>query len=323
VKILIVNNLKAGQGDAGLFGFVRALSAEGAEVTLRPTRGGAMAQAVDDAGSFDRVVAAGGDGTASAVAYALRNSGIPVLPYPAGTANLLALNLRIPTDPVKCAEVTLAGEHVEVDLGEISYGRTRRRGAPERRGTPRPPSPEQIGFAIVAGAGFDASIVEGANRLKDQIGASAYLVSAIRNIEPTQTRIRLVLDGEEHETEGSAVMVVNFAKIQFDLKLVSGGNPTDGLFELAVVKAKHVAELLPAVVAAFIDTIVDFPDRAGMVETYQASEIEVSMDPPLPLQADGETLSASSPFRAHVLPRAATFVVPPGTLSAGTGNLGR
>ena len=54
---------------------------------------------LEDAKDFDRVVAVGGDGTVSGVCYELRGSGVPMLPYPAGTTNLLALNLRLPSEP--------------------------------------------------------------------------------------------------------------------------------------------------------------------------------------------------------------------------------
>lgn len=43
------------------------------------------------------MIAAGGDGTVSSVAHALAGSGMPIMVYPAGTANLVALNLEVHT----------------------------------------------------------------------------------------------------------------------------------------------------------------------------------------------------------------------------------
>lgn len=312
MKVLLVNNLKAGQGDARLYDYVRELNARGAEVTLRSMGDGrTIEHALRDAEAFDRVVTAGGDGTASAAAYLLRDTGIPLLPYPAGTANLLSMNLNVPLEPARCADVTLEGRLVKVDLGEIDYCREHRAIAgKERRRTPRGAAPTRMGFANMAGAGFDASIMEGARTLKPQIGVGAYLVAALHNLEPQIAQIRLTLDGCTVETEGSAVLLVNFARIQFDIEITHDSDAQDGLLEVVVIKARHVADLLPAVLAAFLDRIVTYPDRSQAIDTYRARSVEVVCDPPLPLQSDGDIIGGVTPLTGRVLPGAATFVVP-------------
>jgi diacylglycerol kinase family enzyme len=319
MRVLIVNNLRAGQGDAGLYDYVRELAREGAEVTLRPlTAERGLEHALRDAEDHDRVVAAGGDGTVSATARLLRNTGIPLMPYPAGTANLIALNLKMPLDPVRLAETTLRGRLLRTDLGELAFEPPRGDVAAERRRRARRGARRPIGFTGIAGAGFDADIIEGARDLKQMLGAGAYLVSAMRNAAPTVGAITMDLDGRRVETEGSAVLLVNFGTIQFDLAVTHDSDGADGLLEVVVIKARHVTELLPVVMAAMLDRIVDFPDRTQVIDTYRARRIEVTSVPPLPLQADGETLGASTPFSAKVLPLAATWVVPAapaGTLS--------
>jgi len=267
LKVLLVNNLKAGRGDSRLYDYVRELNLQGAEVMLRSIGDGrSLEHALRDAEDFDRVVTAGGDGTASAASYILRDSGIPLLPYPAGTANLLAMNLGIPLDPVRCADTTLGGKLARVDLGELNYRREHRPpGGIERRSSVRAQPRTRMGFAIMAGAGFDATIMEGAQGLKGQIGAGAYLVAAIQNIEPQMAAITLDLDGKTVETEGSAVLLVNFARIQFDLTVTHDSDAQDGLLEVVVIKAKHVTELLPMVMAALLDRIITYPDRSQAI----------------------------------------------------------
>jgi diacylglycerol kinase family enzyme len=312
VKVLLVNNLKAGQGEARLYDYLRELNVRGTEVTLRPVdEERTLDHALRDAEDFDRVVTAGGDGTASAAAYILRDTGVPLLPFPAGTANLLAMNLGIPLDPVRCADTTLQGKLVRVDLGELNY---RREDRPpdgiERRRTARAVHRTRMGFAIMAGAGFDATIMEGAQSLKSQIGAGAYLVAAVQNIEPQMARITLELDGKTVETEGSAVLLVNFARIQFDITVTHDSDAQDGLLEVVVIKARNVTELLPVVMAAWLDRIITYPDRTQALETYKARKVEIASDPPLPLQSDGDLLGGVTPISGRVLPKAATFVVP-------------
>ncbi|MDO8964387.1 MAG: diacylglycerol kinase family protein [Coriobacteriia bacterium] len=312
MKALLVNNLKAGQGDARLFDYIRELNVRGVEVTLRSIGGDrTLEHGLRDAEDYDRVVTAGGDGTASAAAYLLRNTGVPLLPYPAGTANLLAMNLGIPLEPARCADATLNGRTVRVDLGELSYENAGRPpGGNERRRIARPGVATRMGFAMMAGAGFDANIMHGAERLKDQIGAGAYLIAAVQNLEPQMATITLDLDGKTVETEGSAVLLLNFARIQFDLSIAHESDPTDGRFEVVVIKAKHMTELLPVLMAAFLDRIVTFPDRTQWLDTYSAKRVEIRSEPALPLQSDGDALGGVTPLSGRVLPKAATFVIP-------------
>jgi diacylglycerol kinase family enzyme len=311
LRILLVNNLKSGQGDAGLYDYVRELSLAGAELTMRPiTPDGGLERALRDAEDHDRVVAAGGDGTVSSAAHLLRGTGIPILPYPAGTANLIARNLKVPSDPVRLAEATLRGRVMRTDLGELTYEPPPPELPVDRRRRPRNGRKLRIGFTGMAGAGFDAEIMEGAEKLKDVLGAGAYLVAAMQNVEPTVAAITMELDGRRIETEGSGVLLVNFGTIQFDLSVTHDSDGADGLFEVVVFKTRHVTDLLPVVMAAMLDNIVDFPDRSRAMDTYRARRIEVRTEPGLPLQSDGDPLGASSPFSARVLPLAATWVVP-------------
>jgi diacylglycerol kinase family enzyme len=291
MRVLVIDNLKSGQGDAGLYAFVRQLVAAGADVDVRPFEGGDVAPLLDGHGAYDRVVAGGGDGTVSSVAYALKGTGVPILAYPGGTANLLALNLGLPHDPAALARATLAGKALCTDLGEIEV-------------TGAPP----FGFAIMAGAGFDAKVMEGASELKPTLGVGAYLLSVMRNLTPTVADFRVWLDGELLATDGIAVILVNFAKIQFDLAVTHDSVADDGLLEVVVIRTRNVAGLIPTVWQALLDRLGSVPDRSGL-DIRSARSIRVESDPPMPLQFDGEVMTASTPFEARVLPSAASFIV--------------
>lgn len=293
MRVLVVDNPRSGQGDARLYSFVRELVAAGAEVVCRPMPPGPPPPPLlGDAASFDRVVAGGGDGTASSLAYALRGTGAPILAYPAGTANLLALNLALPWDPAALASITLEGKSLQADLGELTVG-----------------GREPIGFAIMAGAGFDAKVMEGAADLKSTLGVGAYFLSVMGNLAPTVADFRIWLDGDLLATDGIAVIIVNFAKIQFDLAVTHTSDATDGLLEVAVIRTRSAVGLIPAVWQALLDRLGNMPERAGL-EIHSAREIRVESDPALPLQHDGEVAGATTPFSARVLPGAAVFLVP-------------
>ena len=99
MRLLVVNNLASGYGEGSVYDFVRSLAQDGDEVAIRSTDGTTdLRTFLHDAEEFDAVAAAGGDGTIAAVAHLLADTGIPLLPFPAGTANLLAMNLGLPTE---------------------------------------------------------------------------------------------------------------------------------------------------------------------------------------------------------------------------------
>jgi len=291
MNILIIANLRSGLGDPGLYDFVRELGDNGAEVTLRFMReGGDLKHLLRDAPSYDRVVAAGGDGTVSSVVYALRSTGIPVMPYPAGTANLIAHNLRMPVEPVELARLALDGTPVALDIGELDVD-------------------GGVGFLMIAGAGFDADLVAKAHDLKQVIGEGAYLLAAIQNLQPTVSTFFITMDGRQVVTEGIAVMIVNLARIQFDLSVTHGSDARDGLLEVVVLKPRSVAGLLPAVWAALLDRLGDHTARPGL-EIHSAREISIRSEPALPVQSDGDLLATRTPISARVLPGAALLILP-------------
>lgn len=298
MNILMIANLRSGIGDPGLYDFVRELGSHHVDVTLRFLHEDTdLTHLLRDVDSYARVVAAGGDGTVSAVAYALRDTGIPLLAYPAGTANLLARNLRLPLDPAELAIALIAGRTVSIDLGELVLP-----GSGARREL-------TTGFAIAAGAGFDATIMESANNLKSTLGEGAYILAALQNLNPRVSRFVLELDDRVVETDGIAVLVMNLARIQFDIAVTHGADAQDGLLEVVVVTASTPAGLLPAIWAALVDRLQPHPQRPGL-EVHTASHIRITADPPLPIEYDGETLPTSTtPMTARVLPRAGTFIV--------------
>jgi len=301
MRVLCVINARSGQSGTGIYETLKAIGHTGAEVTLRYFHGGTtLRDIVRDGDKFDRVIAAGGDGTVTGVCYALRGTNVPVLAYPAGTANLLAMNLKIPSDPQKLASIALGDHTMTLDMGEVRIGSP---GALDRR---------VEGFLVGAGAGFHTSIVEVADDLKQSLGVSAYFVGALANLMPTISKFTLTLDDKEVvRTEGIAVLVLNVARLQFDIPLIHHSDPTDGLLDVIVLRTKNALELLPVVWAAIIDlTTGNYTDRSPGVETYVAKHIIVEAEPALQVQFDGELLSATTPFEARVLPGSTRLLVP-------------
>ena len=282
MKLLVINNLSSGFGEGAVYDFVRSFMQDGDEACLRSTDGTTgVSTLLDDAASFDAVIASGGDGTVATVSYMLADSGIPVLPFPAGTANLLALNLASPMEPHALAKMVREGRTLDFDLGEIE----------------------------VEGRKFGFGIMHGAEAGKRLFGPMAYLSAAIANPMPQKSHFILDLDGERLESDGLGILLVNFSKIQFDITVTHDNEPRDGEFNVVVLKAKTAFELIPAVLAGLLDRGGDFPDRTGALEIHRARTVRVEADPPMEVQYDGEATRLMTPFSARILPRAARFFV--------------
>ncbi|MFR5000082.1 MAG: diacylglycerol/lipid kinase family protein [Slackia sp.] len=285
--MLIINNLASGYREGSVYDFMRSFVEDGDEVCLRSSDGTtSIEHLLDDAEQFDAVVASGGDGTIATVAYRLRDTGVAVLPYPAGTANLLSLNLLEPNEPHALAKLARAGKTLDFDMGEIEHdGKT-------------------FGFMIMAGAGYDATIMESAAPNKRLLGPVAYFLAAGSNISPQHSRIRLDIDGKKVETQGLGVLLVNFSEIQFGISVTHCNQPRDGKLGVVVLKAKTPSSFFRRF--STTSTATARPRRA--LEIYEDA-IEVSANPAFEIQYDGEPTGNTTPFVARVLPRSARLIV--------------
>ncbi|WP_165060073.1 diacylglycerol kinase family protein [Adlercreutzia sp. ZJ154] len=293
MKLLVVNNTASGLGDLSVFDFCRAFAEDGDEIIIRTTNGTSdLRTFLGDADKFDCVVAAGGDGTVSSVAYMLANTGIPILPYPAGTANLLAMNLASPSDIHEFVKMARQMNTMEFDFGEIELS-----------------DGQRFGFALIAGAGYDATIMKSAEFGKKLLGPVAYFTSAFANATPQYSQFELTIDNETIHTSGVGVLIINFSKIQFDISLVHQNEPRDGAFDVVVFHTKDAFGLIPALFAAILDRNGEFPERTDALEVYRGTTIEVKANPSLLVQYDGEVTSTNTPFKVRMMPAAATFVV--------------
>jgi len=296
MRVLIISNLVSGLKTGAIHDFCRYFARDGDDITMRATSGNTKIEdMLRDATEYDLVVAAGGDATISAVAYEIRNSNIPLLPFPAGTANLLATNLGTPEEPSALARIARALKTEHFDIGELVY----------KQGE----ETKIKGFDVIAGAGYDATIMRRAERLKERLGPMAYFAAAISEPNPKVANFTVTLDNEVLKIEGIAVLVVNFAQIFPDLSIIHGNDAKDGLFEVVVIKKQHPVELLPALFAAFLDAMGNFPDRADAFEVRHSANVLIESDPLLEIQFDGDIPVATTPIEAHILPAATRFVV--------------
>ena len=298
MKLLIIDNLGAGLKEGRVYDFMRVLARDGDELCVRSTAGETRIQdMLADAPAFDGVVASGGDGTVAAVCSALADTGVPILPFPSGTANLLAGNLDSPDEVHALANLVREGLTLDFDLGELE--------------TPA----GKIRFNMMAGGGFDGSIMKSAAPLKPRLGSFAYYQAVLGNILPPVAQFSLDIDGEQRDVEALGILGINFSKLQGGISITHENRPRDGLLDIGLLKGKTAFDLLLPMGAAILDADGNVPGRA-QVEFLRAREVRVLCTPALDTQYDGEPLQTESSFTLRCLPKATRFFVTPETRAA-------
>ncbi|HVZ17772.1 MAG TPA: diacylglycerol kinase family protein, partial [Terriglobales bacterium] len=174
-RVAILYNPRSGMGRSRRRADVERAAAvfrvQGIEVELQPTAGphcaDSQARQFIQSG-FDTIVACGGDGTVHDVLQGLAGSDATLGVIPLGTANSLAADLGLATDPAKAAAQLLTAKPTRLAIGKIEYQHK-----PEQR--------ERRYFTVAAGVGIDAALFYKLNaRFKQRYGMAAYVGESLR-----------------------------------------------------------------------------------------------------------------------------------------------
>lgn len=252
-----------------------------------------LAREAVEAGA-DVVAAYGGDGTIMEVASGLMGSEVPLAVFPGGTANVMSVELGISSDLAEASALICGDETSEtipIDMGRVE-------GLGEK----------DTNFILRVGIGFEADMVEGADRnLKDRVGSLAYMLSALQALRnPVMSRYHLTIDGQEIESEGISCLVCNSGSLgQGALSLSPLISVRDGLLDVFVIRKAEFPSLL-----AVARNVVAGGEASGRdMQHWQGREIRVVAEPNQEVQADGEVLG-QTPVSIKVLPNAVRVVVP-------------
>ena len=134
---------------------------------------------------FDAVIAAGGDGTVRALAKAVGDdASVPIGVIPAGTGNVLARELPLPTTATTVANMLLDGPVAEIP-GALAGDEP---------------------FFLMAGIGFDGEIVAMLNlELKRRIGKAAYVWPTLKALMRRPRPFELDIDGKVYEASWAVI----------------------------------------------------------------------------------------------------------------------
>ena len=293
IRVAVVFNPATGGGDsAGRKRDTReALDGAGLEVLWLETTPedpgqGLTAKALAE--GVDLVMAQGGDGTVMACVTGLAGTEVPLAVLPGGTGNLLATNFDVPADLEGAVEVALHGDRVRLDVAAMDDDR----------------------FVVMGGVGFDAAMLRDADpRLKERLGAVAYVLSGFKHLRRRVTRFRLRLDDRPPvERTGQGVLVGNLGRLQGGLPVMPDARPDDGLLDVAVLQTRTVADWL----ALAVRVLLRRRHKDPQLELFTARRVEIDCDRPQPVERDGDPLDTPRDHLViEVVPGALTLCVPP------------
>lgn len=245
----------------------------------------AMARKAVDQGA-DLLLLWGGDGTVQRCIDAVADSDVTVAVLPAGTANLLATNLGVPHDLAAAVDIALHGARRHLDLGVINGER----------------------FAVMAGAGFDAIMMQGADGdLKDRFGRLAYVWTGARATQSKPVKMSVKVDGEAwFKGRASCLLLGNMGTLSGGLHAFPHARPDDGLLEIGVVTADAPLEWARVLTRLARGQA----ERSKLVQTGRARKVDVKLRRPLPYELDGGARPAKKRLRVTIEPGAITVCVP-------------
>jgi YegS/Rv2252/BmrU family lipid kinase len=230
------------------------------------------------------VLVCGGDGTVRTVCGELAGTGIPVGIVPAGTGNLLARNLELPLYLRSAVDVALNGQDRAIDLVHVSG--------------------DGIGdaehYLVMAGMGFDAAIMEGANeQLKAKVGWIAYVISALRNLMYPDVRVEISVDGGDWTKHRARTIVIgNVGNLQGGLPLLPDATIDDGTIDLVLIYPARFLSWLRVVVR-----VLSRNSRSDETVTRMTGRrISVRAGGPIPRQVDGDSIGAGHELHCECLP---------------------
>src|SRR5260370_10919731 len=164
---------------------------------------------------FEKIVAAGGDGTINEVVNGLAGASVTLGLLPIGTMNVFATELGLPVHDLEfCWNIVKSNSTRSVDLAKAN----------------------QKFFVQLAGVGLDAQVVkETSSQLKRNFGPLSYLISAAQ-IAARQPPRLLIQSEDASIDEGSFVLVGNGRFYVGPFPFFNQAVIADGLLDVVVFK---------------------------------------------------------------------------------------
>lgn len=237
---------------------------------------------------LDLVLVAGGDGTINEVINGMAMSHVPLGILPAGTANVLAVELGVGTKIeraarliAQCVPERIALGRVHTDLGARYFG-------------------------LMAGIGLDAHIVYNVNAaLKSAIGKGAYWIGGFSQALRPVPAFDVIVNGERRRCGFAlASRVRNYGG---DLTIAANASLLESDFEVVLFEGRNPLRYIAYLAGALTGTMGRI--RGVYIDRTRDLEIPEAADHRIYVQVDGE-YAGHLPARLEIVDNALTLLMP-------------
>lgn len=246
----------------------------------------AEARKAAQSGTYDAIVAAGGDGTIRQVAGGLIGSGTPLGIIPAGTANVLAVEIGLAVRANAVADTLLGGRCIRVCVARAN-------------GEP---------FLLMAGAGLDARVLSTLDqRLKSRMGKAAYAAPLFEALTGPIDNLSVSIEGRR--CDASWIILANASHYAGKFLLAPRTGIETPELQAIVFKARNRATLMSQIMSLALGRLSERSVRDGDVEMTPCSRAVITAVQPVPTQLDGD-LFGTTPLEVQAGTDALQLLVP-------------
>ena len=236
--------------------------------------------------AIDRVLVAGGDGTINLVAEAVKELDVILGVLPAGSANGLAFNLKIPRILKDQIDVALGRTNMHLDMLCLN---------------------NHICLHM-SDLGINAELIQNYEN-SDLRGKFGYLLQSIPTLIKSEFPFQFSIQTEnvQVEKEGILLCFANAQKYGTGANINPTGKPNDGIFEILIFKKFDIVKILGT-----LRNEVEFD--SDFVEVIPATEAKIICKKPIAFQIDGEFIGKESEINIKILPQKLQIAVPPSAI---------
>lgn len=230
----------------------------------------------------NRVVAVGGDGTVKMLADIIKETQIDLGILPAGSANGMAKELKIPAVAEEALTIIIDGKSQKLDLIKINE--------------------EEVCFHL-SDVGLNALLIkhfEGSKR-RGMWGYGKMVLKALW--KKTLMYVTIKTDSVEMKRKAFMVVIANAQTYGTGAIINPEGKLNDGVFEIVVVRKLHLFELLKML-------ITHKPFHQKRIEVFQTKNVELHLKRKAYFQVDGEYLGKTTCVKARILPQILNVILP-------------
>lgn len=236
------------------------------------------------AGSYDIIVAAGGDGTVNEAASALSGTGKVLGIIPTGSGNGLARELQIPLDPAGALRVINNLNERLIDAGLVNH----------------------VPFFCTAGMGFDSHIAKLFSKTTKR-GFAGYLKIFTREfLHYSPQEYSIAVGDRVINTEAFAVTVANARQYGNNAFIAPKAAVNDGWLDLVIIAPFPKARAAELAFRLFSGSI----DKSRYYQSFKIREAEITAGRADCFHMDGEHCIFTEKLRFSVKPKALRVLAP-------------